>query len=198
MTSDELRTLLDDLADGWHARDYVRVASRFALEVSYGDPLRYRLDGREPLLAFFQDDEGRAQHVTWHAVSFDERAQTLAPPTAPFAPPSAAPDRKAKLLALAPRLDELVASVLHEGRRQGTGDVPPEVRRAAGRAHGPHRSEDVAARRRVQRATAEVRRGVRGVTTSFSSAPTPLPPRSRSASFATLPAPHRPIDEMRG
>ncbi len=75
MTSSEFRTLLDALADGWRRRDYTAVASQFAPDVQYGDPLRYHLEGRPALEAFFSADEGFEQHVWWHLVLFDEAQQ---------------------------------------------------------------------------------------------------------------------------
>jgi ketosteroid isomerase-like protein len=75
MNRDKVQTLLDDLAAGWAARDYRRVAARFTEDVDYADPLRYRLEGRASLLAFFEDDEGRAQSVTWRDLTFDPATQ---------------------------------------------------------------------------------------------------------------------------
>jgi nuclear transport factor 2 (NTF2) superfamily protein len=76
MTSDEVASLFEDLADGWRSRDYARVAARFASDVVYGDPTRYMLRSRDALLAFFRDDDGREQHIDWHAIVFDERRQS--------------------------------------------------------------------------------------------------------------------------
>lgn len=75
MTSDEFRLLLSALADGWTRRDYAFVASHFAEDVRYADPLRYALHGRDALLEFFADDDGLPQSVTWHTVLFDEAQQ---------------------------------------------------------------------------------------------------------------------------
>ncbi len=76
MTSTEFRILLEALADGWRRRDYAAVASHFATDVQYGDPLRYQLDGRPALEAFFADDDGFEQHMAWHFILFDEAQQT--------------------------------------------------------------------------------------------------------------------------
>ena len=75
MTSTEFRVLLEALADGWRRRDYRAVASHFATDVQYGDPLRYHLDGRTALEAFFSADDGFEQYMTWHLVLFDETQQ---------------------------------------------------------------------------------------------------------------------------
>lgn len=75
MTSEELRALLGDLADGWRRRDHARVASRFAPDVEYADPLRYRFTDRASLQAFFEDDGELAQQVEWHSITFDEPRQ---------------------------------------------------------------------------------------------------------------------------
>lgn len=45
----------------------------------------------------------------------------LAPPLASFAPPAASPERKAKLLALAPKLDELFRARLEQSKATGAG-----------------------------------------------------------------------------
>ena len=75
MTSADFRALLEALADGWTRRDYAFVASHFADDVCYADPLRYTLQGREALQAFFADDDDMPQSVTWHTVLFDESQQ---------------------------------------------------------------------------------------------------------------------------
>ncbi len=75
MTSAEFRTLLEALADGWRRRDYASVAVHFSPDVQYGDPLRYHLDGRPALAAFFSADDGFEQQMSWHLVLFDEAEQ---------------------------------------------------------------------------------------------------------------------------
>ena len=75
MTDADFRALLLQLADGWHRRDYAAVARHFSIDVRYGDPLRYALRGRDELLAFFSNDDGLAQHVSWHTIIFDEQRQ---------------------------------------------------------------------------------------------------------------------------
>ena len=75
MTSTEFRTLLSALADGWTRRDYAFVASHFAEDVRYADPMRYALHGRAALLAFFANDDGMPQSITWHTMLFDEVQQ---------------------------------------------------------------------------------------------------------------------------
>jgi len=71
----EFHALLDGLADAWRKRDYARAASFFAEDVSYGDPTRYRLHGRDALRGFFEDDEDREQKVEWHLVVWDATRQ---------------------------------------------------------------------------------------------------------------------------
>jgi len=75
LTDGEFRALLDRLRDGWTRRDYAAVAAEFAEDVRYGDPTRYAFHGRAALRAFFEDDEGREQHVAWHNVVFDPAQQ---------------------------------------------------------------------------------------------------------------------------
>lgn len=71
ITAGEFDALLARLADGWTRRDYAAVAAEFAEDVRYGDPTRYDLAGRPALQAFFEDDDGRPQSVTWHHAAFD-------------------------------------------------------------------------------------------------------------------------------
>lgn len=75
MTEAEFRQLLARLADAWGRRDYAAAAACFAEEVCYADPLRYQLQGRRALRAFFEADEGLPQRTEWHTVVFDAAAQ---------------------------------------------------------------------------------------------------------------------------
>lgn len=75
MTLDEFRSMLAALAAGWTSRDYEKVAAPFSPNVFYSDPLNYTFRDRESLLAFFQDDDGCAQHCEFHDLLFDESAQ---------------------------------------------------------------------------------------------------------------------------
>lgn len=75
MTSRDFTDALHGLARAWADRDYERAAAFFTPDVRYLDPLRYALDSRAALLAFFQDDDAREQHTEWHTVVFDEAQQ---------------------------------------------------------------------------------------------------------------------------
>ncbi len=75
MTSAEFQALLEALAEGWRRRDYASVADHFALDVQYGDPVRYQLDGRAALQTFFSADDGFEQYMSWHLILFDEAQQ---------------------------------------------------------------------------------------------------------------------------
>jgi hypothetical protein len=75
MTSEQFRSLLDQLADGWARRDYAAVARAFAPDVRYGDPTRYSFQDRRTLQSFFEADEGHEQRTVWHTVLFDEAQQ---------------------------------------------------------------------------------------------------------------------------
>jgi hypothetical protein len=75
VTRAEFIRLLATMADGWRRRDYEQAAACFAESVRYGDPTRYSWRGRDALLAFFKDDDGKDQQVTWHHVLFDEATQ---------------------------------------------------------------------------------------------------------------------------
>ena len=75
MTSQEFRALLRTLADAWQRRDYAKVASFFAQDVRYADPLRYSFADRASLQAFFEADEGLPQSTVWHTIVFDEQQQ---------------------------------------------------------------------------------------------------------------------------
>ena len=75
LTADEFRALLERLAAAWRARDYAAAAACFAEDVSYGDPTRYALHGRNALRGFFEDDEDLDQHVDWHTIVFDPAQQ---------------------------------------------------------------------------------------------------------------------------
>ena len=75
MTRAQFVGLLETMADGWRRRDYEQTAACFAADVRYSDSQRYAWRGRDALLAFFKNDDGREQQVTWHNVLFDEEAQ---------------------------------------------------------------------------------------------------------------------------
>jgi len=75
MTWPEFEVMLQALARGWMERDYEKVASFFAEDVRYADPIRYRIRSRAGLLEFFQDDEGFEQSTVWHNAVFDEERQ---------------------------------------------------------------------------------------------------------------------------
>jgi hypothetical protein len=59
----------------WANRDYAAAARMFAPHVRYIDPLRYEFTDQAALQAFYEDDEGYEQRVTWHHVLFDEKQQ---------------------------------------------------------------------------------------------------------------------------
>lgn len=75
MTAAEFRALLERLAEGWRRRAYLEVAAHFAEDVHYADPLRYRIEGRAALLAFFREDGGHEQRTSFHEAVFDEARQ---------------------------------------------------------------------------------------------------------------------------
>ncbi|NLI75173.1 MAG: response regulator [Candidatus Riflebacteria bacterium] len=75
MNRQEFDLLLQELAAGWEQRQYERIIRRFAPDVRYLDPLRYRFADREALLRFFSDDAGADQAVTFHRSLFDEAQQ---------------------------------------------------------------------------------------------------------------------------
>lgn len=75
MTRDQFVAALESLARAWTDKDYEKAAGFFAEDVRYADPLRYRLESRAELLAFFQDDGGYPQRTEWHHVVFDEERQ---------------------------------------------------------------------------------------------------------------------------
>ena len=76
LTSDDFHALLARFAALWAARDYATLVTLFAPDVHYADPLRYRLDGRDALLAFFANDDDRPQRTQWHVAVFDAASQT--------------------------------------------------------------------------------------------------------------------------
>lgn len=76
LTDDGFRALLAHLAALWAARDYATLVQSFAPDVHYADPLRYRIDGRDALLAFFENDDGLPQRTDWHVAVFSADAQT--------------------------------------------------------------------------------------------------------------------------
>lgn len=75
MTHQDFEAMLQALAKGWTERDYEKVASFFAEDVFYSDPIRYRITSRAELLRFFQDDDGCEQSTVWHNAVFDEERQ---------------------------------------------------------------------------------------------------------------------------
>lgn len=75
LTDSEFRAKLDRLGDAWTRRDYAAAASEFGEDVRYADPMRYAIVGRAALRAFFENDEGREQRVSWHNVMFDAPRQ---------------------------------------------------------------------------------------------------------------------------
>ena len=76
LTTDDFDALLARLAALWQARDYATLVQAFAPDVHYADPLRYRLDGRDALLAFFENDDDLPQRTQWHTAVFDPATQT--------------------------------------------------------------------------------------------------------------------------
>ena len=74
MTRQEFEEMLQTLARGWAEKDYEKVASWFADDVRYLDPLRYRFGSRAELLEFFGGEAGEESTV-WHNVVFDEERQ---------------------------------------------------------------------------------------------------------------------------
>ncbi len=71
MDSAGFQALLHRLAACWARRDYPAAAAHFTLDVRYADPLRYALQGRAELQAFFTADDGMPQRTAWHATIFD-------------------------------------------------------------------------------------------------------------------------------
>ena len=76
MTRDEFIALLETMERGWNGNDPDLVAGCFAEDVDYADPLRYQINGRAELRAFFELPEGGLQRVRWHTIIFDEAAQS--------------------------------------------------------------------------------------------------------------------------
>ena len=74
MTCQEFEAMLQALARGWAEKDYEKVASHFADDVRYIDPLRYRFGSRAELLEFFGGEEAEESTV-WHNAVFDEERQ---------------------------------------------------------------------------------------------------------------------------
>ena len=74
MTSQEFEAMLQALARGWREKDYEKVASHFAEDVRYLDPIRYRFASRAELLEFF-GGEASEESTVWHDVVFDEERQ---------------------------------------------------------------------------------------------------------------------------
>jgi len=75
MGANDFEELLRSLAAGWTRRDYEAVASHFADDVFYSDPLNYTICDNESLLAFFQDDDDKPQSCIFHNSVFDEQRQ---------------------------------------------------------------------------------------------------------------------------
>ncbi len=67
--------ILEKMAAGWNDGDALRVAACLAPDVRYNDPTRYRFEGREALLPFFEAPPG-GQTCVWHRILFDETTQT--------------------------------------------------------------------------------------------------------------------------
>lgn len=74
MTHQEFEAMLQALARGWKEKDYEKVASWFADDVRYLDPVRYSFSSRAELLEFFGGEAGEESTV-WHGVVFDEERQ---------------------------------------------------------------------------------------------------------------------------
>jgi len=75
MTKQEFKAMLDTLAADWEQKKYDHAASFFAVDVKYGDPIRYQFTSRPELLAFFRNDEGYDQRTVCHTVLFDQELQ---------------------------------------------------------------------------------------------------------------------------
>jgi hypothetical protein len=75
MKQREFHQLLDKLAEAWLLKDYNTAAELFVDEIQYADPLRYKLDGKAQLRAFFEADDGYEQRTVWHTIIFDEERQ---------------------------------------------------------------------------------------------------------------------------
>ncbi|HYN22088.1 MAG TPA: nuclear transport factor 2 family protein [Thermoanaerobaculia bacterium] len=74
MTRDEFEAMLQALAQGWAEKAYEKVASYYAEDLRYIDPLRYRFSSRTELLSFFSKEEAEESTV-WHNILFDEERQ---------------------------------------------------------------------------------------------------------------------------
>ncbi len=59
MTSDDFRSALDRLGDGWATRDYKTVASHFGERLHYSDAINYCFRDKKSLVEFFEDDDGK-------------------------------------------------------------------------------------------------------------------------------------------
>ena len=55
MTKQEFKAMLETLAADWAQKKYDHAASFFAVDVKYGDPIRYQFASRADLLAFFKN-----------------------------------------------------------------------------------------------------------------------------------------------
>jgi hypothetical protein len=75
MNKIEFNKLLDSLSDAWQRKDYQAAEDVFAEDIHYADPLRYSLNGKRQLRAFFEADEGYPQRTVWHNMIFDEEQQ---------------------------------------------------------------------------------------------------------------------------
>ncbi|MBS1770015.1 MAG: hypothetical protein JSS77_10155 [Acidobacteria bacterium] len=75
MTSDDFRSALDRLGDGWATRDYKTVASHFGERLHYSDAINYCFRDKKSLVEFFEDDDGKPQSCKFHNAIFDESRQ---------------------------------------------------------------------------------------------------------------------------
>ena len=75
MNNIEFKNMLDALSDAWQHKNYAAAVEVFADEIQYADPLRYKLDGKAQLRAFFEADDGYEQRTVWHTIIFDEERQ---------------------------------------------------------------------------------------------------------------------------
>jgi len=75
MTCQEFEALLQALARGWSEKDYDKVASFYAEDVLYRDPIRYSFTSRTELLETFFRGEQADESTVWHNVLFDEERQ---------------------------------------------------------------------------------------------------------------------------
>jgi hypothetical protein len=81
MTKQEFNKMLNTLAVDWVQKNYNHAASFCAVDVKYGDPVRYQSTGRAELLAFFRNGEGYDQRTFWRTNPFDPELQIGARPS---------------------------------------------------------------------------------------------------------------------